>query len=245
MVLPPQVLKMKVADILFLRGPENYLTINEGTQRGGCILNQIQERTSTSRSKPYKNPTRWHFKQAKMATAFLLTTEAILGGTLFMTETIYDQNGWKPYFEAEHTYMAHIRVYTPPGVYGYNIGKVWEGERGQNVKIGDWETHALSQTGLLWGVSELLSTKIVWIIFYSVQLQESRPQEFARSFFHAVFSRFTHERGTTGRLILHNLAHIFQSGRKTWKNHSAFFPEAWEMFSICTVNLSVMPNNQH
>ena len=166
----------------------------------------------------------------------------------FRWHPIYDRNHlWPKWLKTilwggAYLYGPHKGVYPPGGLWLQH----WKGERGQNVKIGDWETHTFSQTGLLWGVSELLSSKIVGIIFYSVQLsQEFRPQEFARPFFHAVFSRFRHKRGTTGWLILHNLAHILQSGRKTCKSHSAFFPEAWEMFSICTVNLSVMPNNQH
>ena len=52
---------------------------------------------------------------------------------------------------------------------GYNIEK---GGKGQSDKIGDWKTHAFNKTGLFRGVSQLLLSMIVWIIFYSVTLSQ-------------------------------------------------------------------------
>ena len=47
---------------------------------------------------------------------------------------------------------------------GYNIEK---GRGGRNVKIRHWKTHAFNETGLFRGVSQLLLSMIVWIIFYT------------------------------------------------------------------------------
>ena len=49
----------------------------------------------------------------------------------------------------------------------YNIEK---GRGGQNVKIGDWKTHAFNETGLFRGVSQLLLSMIVVYLNYQKKL---------------------------------------------------------------------------
>ena len=41
-------------------------------------------------------------------------------------------------------------------------------ERGSKCEIGDWKTHLFNETGLFRGVSQLLLSMIVWIIFYTL-----------------------------------------------------------------------------